>query len=136
MKIRFNDIPEEGLTVSEEVDPEVMGLNTAEVKFTRRVRVTGTFHKERDTVLASVQVEGETEQVCARCLEPVGKTYDEGFHLDYTVREDPFLEITDDVRQEILLTYPVRFLCREDCKGLCPKCGTNLNERSCTHASS
>ena len=135
MRVRLSDIPEEGLTVSEEADPAGMGLNTAETKFKGPVRVTAMFQKERETVLAAVQVEGETEQVCGRCLEPIVKTYDAGFHLDYTVRDDPFLDITDDVRQEILLSYPVRFLCKEDCRGLCPRCGTNLNERSCTHAS-
>ena len=128
MKIRIGDIPEEGLTVSEEVDPARMGLDVDGLKFARPPRVTATFQKEQETVLASVQVDGEIEQVCARCLEPRGKTYDAGFHLDYTVRDDPFLDITDDVRQEILLTYPVRFLCKEDCRGLCPRCGANLNE--------
>ena len=135
MRVRLSDIPEEGLVVTEQADPAAMGVNTAEVSFTGPVRVTATFQKERETVLAAVRVEGEVEQVCARCLESRGKSYDAGFHLDYTVREDPFLDITDDVRQEVLLSYPVRFLCKEDCKGLCPKCGANLNERSCDHAS-
>ena len=128
VKIRISDIPEEGLTVSEEVRPAGMGLDTQVLKFPRPLRLTAVFQRDRDTVLAAVSVEGETEQTCGRCLELYVRTYDNRFDLDYEVREDPWLDITDDVRQEILLSYPVRFLCREDCRGLCPRCGTNLNE--------
>ena len=41
------------------------------------------------------------------------------------------IDIRDDVRQTVLLSVPLKVLCREDCKGLCPKCGGNLNERQC-----
>lgn len=128
MKIKISEIPEEGLTVSEDVDPAGMELQTRELRFVRPLRLSATFRREQQTVLAGVRVDGETEQTCARCLEPCARPYDNAFDLDYEVREDPFLDITDDVRQEILLSYPVRFLCREDCLGLCPRCGANLNE--------
>ena len=136
MKVRLSDILEEGLTVTEALDPVRMSLDTADIKFTAPVGVTATFQKQRETVWVQVGVEGQMEQTCARCLEGFGRPYGSQFHLDYEVDGKLDLDITDDVRQEILLSYPVRFLCREDCRGLCPQCGTNLNERSCTHASS
>lgn len=136
MKIKISEIPEEGLAVSEDVDPAGMELDTQVLRFPRPLRVTATFHRERQTVLAAVRVEGDTERTCGRCLEPYAGPYDNAFDLDYEVREDPFLDITDDVRQEILLSCPIRFLCKEDCRGLCPRCGTNLNERRCAHGSS
>ena len=136
MKIKINDIPAEGVTVSEDVDAKAMGLDTQELKFAGPVQVAAAFSRERDTVLVDVAVKGATEQICGRCLEAYTQPYEDQFYLDYEVREDPVLDITDDVRQEILLSYPVLFLCKEECKGLCPKCGTNLNERSCEHASS
>ena len=128
MKIKISEIPEEGLTVSEDVDPAGMDLDAQGLRFRSPLRITADFQRERQTVLVDVRVEGETEQTCGRCLEPQAKPYDNAFNLDYEVREDPFLDITDDVRQEILLSCPVRFLCREDCLGLCPRCGANLNE--------
>jgi uncharacterized protein len=42
------------------------------------------------------------------------------------------LDITEDVRQTILLSVPLKLLCNERCKGLCPNCGRNLNEGSCS----
>lgn len=128
VKIKISDISEEGLTVSEEVDPAGMDLDTQVLKFLPPLRLTAGFQRERETVLVEVSVKGQTEQTCGRCLEPYARSYDNEFNLDYEIREDPFLDITDDVRQEILLSYPVRFLCKEDCRGLCPRCGANLNE--------
>ena len=136
MKVRLSDISEEGLAVMETLDPVRMSLDTADLKFTAPIEVSATFQKQQDTVWVEVGAAGETQRICARCLEGFGRPYDSRFHLDYSVGGKLDLDITDDVRQEILLSYPVRFLCREDCRGLCPQCGTNLNERSCTHASS
>ena len=52
---------------------------------------------------------------------------------------DDFLTVTDLrydldplVREDILLSMPYKFLCVEDCKGLCPRCGKNLNEGPCS----
>ncbi len=41
------------------------------------------------------------------------------------------VDITDDVRDLLLLSIPAKLLCRKDCKGLCAGCGVNLNEESC-----
>lgn len=43
-----------------------------------------------------------------------------------------FIDITDDVRQTILLAVPLKLLCTEQCRGLCPKCGENLNDELCS----
>ena len=45
------------------------------------------------------------------------------------------VDITDDVRQEIILAYPMIPICAPGCKGLCPACGWNLNQGSCVHHS-
>ena len=46
------------------------------------------------------------------------------------VPED-IIDITEDVREEILLSVPSRFKCSDDCKGLCPGCGADLNTEPC-----
>ncbi len=132
MKIKISEIPEAGLTVSERFNPVEMSLQTAELKFTAPLEVTATFQKERDTVLVQVEAAGNTEMVCGRCLEVYRQPFDGRFDLGYELKGKVALDITNDVRQEILLSYPVQFLCRPDCQGLCPKCGKNLNEGSCS----
>jgi uncharacterized protein len=49
----------------------------------------------------------------------------------FTIDEQHILDLTEALRQSILLALPMKPLCREDCAGLCPQCGQNLNEKMC-----
>lgn len=96
--------------------------------------------------------EGEFEQLCARCLEPVKQPLEGTFDLIFrpggvdnepgerAITEDETeigyyaesgLLLEDAVREQVLLTLPARALCQEDCKGLCPQCGVNRNLTHC-----
>ena len=93
-----------------------------------------------------VTAEGELELEipCARCLKPVKVRvpFSETVRLDPEKQEDEFhdpvcylkdhaLDTDEFLRELILPEIPARVLCREDCKGLCPVCGQNLNEGPC-----
>ncbi|MBV9574731.1 MAG: DUF177 domain-containing protein [Acidobacteriales bacterium] len=92
---------------------------------------------------------------CARCLEPVERNLRHRFDLLYrpqgadagrpelsvtTVEaeigyyEGEGLLLEDALREQVLLALPVKVICREDCKGLCPHCGQNLNGGQCSCA--
>lgn len=78
------------------------------------------------------------EARCARCTQIFSTTVnDSGFLRDYSdldgVEE---VDVTDDLREEILLNFPRFPLCDEGCKGLCPLCGVDLNTGSCECAKS
>lgn len=77
---------------------------------------------------------------CDCCLTPVCKQidlpfsqifYKDGADDDGYAYYNSKLDATKAVEDEIILSMPSLLLCKEDCKGLCPKCGTNLNEGSC-----
>lgn len=51
--------------------------------------------------------------------------------LDTLVLETPLVDLEDILRQQVLLTLPIKQVCRIGCKGLCPQCGANLNEVKC-----
>lgn len=71
--------------------------------------------------------------VCARCLDDICVTIavkDLCFHFEKV--RDLEVDLTDDVREELLLAVPSCFYCSPDCKGICPMCGTNLNHASCS----
>ena len=70
--------------------------------------------------------------VCARCLDDIRVTIsvkDLCFHFEKV--RDLEVDLTDDVREELLLAVPSCFYCSTDCKGICPMCGANLNHASC-----
>jgi uncharacterized protein len=97
-------------------------------------------------------VETRLEFGCARCLEPVTHDVSRSFDLIFRPlgvdrRADEVsiseaeteigyyqgdgLMLEDALREQVLLATPVRALCREECKGLCPLCGRNLNVEHC-----
>ncbi|MCM8794860.1 MAG: DUF177 domain-containing protein [Candidatus Omnitrophica bacterium] len=131
MKVKVNEIPEGGLVLTESFDPVAMNMQTPNLTFVQPLRVTANFQKERDAVVVDVDVNGSMETVCGRCLETSRLLYGERFHLGYSVRGQTDLDVTDDIRQEIIVNYPMRPLCKENCLGLCPRCGKNLNEGPC-----
>ena len=97
-------------------------------------------------------LKGNFELQCARCLTGVPSEVDTRFDLifrpggidaeagEHAITEDETeigyyeksgLPLDDVVREQVLLTLPGRALCRKDCKGLCPKCGTDRNIAAC-----
>lgn len=97
-------------------------------------------------------VQAQLEFSCARCLDPVKHDVDKSFDLIYRPQgvdrradeasiseaeteigyyQGEGLLLEDALREQVLLATPVRALCREDCKGLCPHCGRNLNLEQC-----
>ena len=81
-------------------------------------------------VTGKAWVELETE--CASCLEPM-KTRVGDFSICIHIEKVPEEEVdlTDEIREDILLAMPSRFKCSETCKGICPGCGANLNREKC-----
>lgn len=79
---------------------------------------------------------------CDRCLEDFSRSFDEDVHfilkkdyegdeLDMISFNDLTCDITDFVRDLVLTSVPMKKLCRKNCKGLCGKCGRNLNQGAC-----
>lgn len=70
--------------------------------------------------------------ICDRCDEPFDwkLTVPEICH-EYENAFGTTVDLTDDLREDILISFPQQFLCREDCQGLCPQCGKNLNLGPC-----
>ncbi len=96
------------------------------------------------TVGASAEIPFTTH--CARCFKEIKRTYkfdfekpiavkgslsDEESEEDYIKLEKGILDPDDAIREAVLLDFPMIFLCDENCKGLCPKCGADLNEGEC-----
>ncbi len=61
---------------------------------------------------------------------------EEGVDLNFSFYNGVEVDVSDVLRETLVLNLPARFLCRDDCKGLCLNCRTNLNESSCSCSSS
>ena len=74
------------------------------------------------------------ELECGRCADFFSTTLgDSSFLRDYEISGGiETVDVTPDLREDILLALPAYPVCREDCRGLCPTCGRNLNDGSCS----
>jgi uncharacterized protein len=116
-------------------------------------------HHGKHQILKDIRLNGELtasfEMACARCLEPVVHEVVRQFDLLYRplgadagreelsvtaveaeigYYEGEGLLLEDTLREQVLLAAPVKVICRENCKGLCPHCGKNLNLEQCSCA--
>ncbi len=104
------------------------------------------------SILAKSTLHTEVEVTCSRCLSLFGCSLTLNIEEEYfpitdvvsgaslplpeesgcfTIDEYHVLDLTEAIRQYALLAIPMKLLCREDCAGLCPSCGHNLNQGCC-----
>ncbi len=117
--------------------------------FHRPVTVSATAEKTGNQVFLNVSAEAYGSFLCDRCLTEFEKILAPRYRMIYVFEEaeadrfDPsevqvispsqsVIDIADDLRQALLLSVPLKLLCSESCKGLCPRCGTNWNLASCS----
>lgn len=103
------------------------------------------FGKAGQGILLQGDFEAWVNQNCTRCLVPfpykISTEIEELYALDerYVEEEglllphDGFVDLAPLVREYLTMEIPIQPICKEDCKGLCPECGTNLNQGICIH---
>lgn len=110
------------------------------------VSVTGRAFTKADVAYLELQVSFLFNGFCDRCAEPVQRTMQFDLNKilaedlqnhtdsddDYLLIENHVLDLSRLIEEEIILFLPSKILCSEDCKGLCPKCGRNLNVEKCS----
>jgi len=114
-------------------------------------------HHGKHQIIKDIRLRGRLstglELQCARCLEPVRQDIQRDFELLYRplgadagkdelsvtdaeaeigYYQGEGLLLEDVLREQVLLALPLKVTCREDCKGLCPECGKNLNQEQCS----
>jgi uncharacterized protein len=110
------------------------------------VRLRASYAGSGEVVVRGT-VKGQLEQECRRCLRPVRERFDDELTLVFvsgatgedTDEGDAFvfdpvggsLDLSEAVREEVLLAMNPYVVCDPECRGLCPRCGKNLNEGPC-----
>jgi uncharacterized protein len=134
-----------GAARSEHVEAPLAGLAGvgAEVPATSPVVVDATLERVSDGIVVRGTVSAHWVAACSRCLTPVEG--DVAVHVDelyerdalegetYALDED-VLDLEPLVRDALMLELPSAPLCRADCSGLCPTCGVDRNNETCTCA--
>jgi len=157
MKFRLEDIPREGLEADfsegeDWLDERLRGEQKRTFRFVSPIMVHLKLSKSGRMVQVKSRLQTKVEWLCARCLEPFSLVLNSEFstvlkprpdfplpeELELT-REDlesdfydgDEIDLTSFVQDQALLALPPKALCREECRGLCPQCGKNLNRQVC-----
>lgn len=130
-----------------DIDLETLGIDVAS-----EIAVQGEARKNAAGVEVAGSIKGTLNIDCTRCLKPVGTPLDTAFEVSFIspenapedkelqlqqsdlsadVLEGDELDLRELAREQILLSLPEQAFCREDCRGLCPVCGKDLNEGDC-----
>jgi uncharacterized protein len=134
---------------------ELRAADTDDVKLLGDVRFDGVLQKKDHRFRLKGRMQATLELTCGRCAEPFPWPVDAEIDLTYIPQptgtpdpRDPDVELSEEdlttayyrdhvldlgemLREQFYLAMPMRPLCRDDCKGLCPHCGTNLNVATC-----
>ena len=131
-----------------DTDPDDTASFLYGVSFPSPMKVKGDITNTAGYMRMSLSLSVDYQTECARCLAPVSGEFtldlektvaprnllsdlDEDKLDDYAIIEDGFLDIDEQLREQLEMEFPSRFFCKEDCLGLCQKCGKNLNEGPC-----
>ena len=135
------------LDMREQMAPVDLGRSL--LRFAEQVEFVGQATNTGRRIVVRGSAKGRAMAVCDRCLEefamdlatPIDESY---YRVDEAPAdpddderiygEDDIIDISSDIEQAFLLTLPIRIVCRDDCRRLCPGCGRNLNAEECSCA--
>ncbi len=160
MFFEIKDLELHPVDFAEKTDPGVIDLGPeyrqrAPIESSGRAQLVEEHHGKHQ-IIKDIRIKGSLatslEISCARCLDPVTQKLTREFDLLYrplgadsgrdemsvtdaeaeiSYYEGDGVALEDVLREQVLLAVPVKVICRENCKGLCPHCGKNWNQEEC-----
>ena len=161
LRIHIASITEQGLILDERADAALLPLLSAvasdgSVSFTRPIHVRIHATLAGETILIDGTIESGVRILCGRCLEPFDMKIETDFSstavpeipstidpaaaddieltaddMDVMAYSGDSIDLNDEIAQQIIMALPFKPLCKDSCKGLCSRCGVDLNKASC-----
>jgi uncharacterized protein len=154
MQIEVENLTAAATPFAHTYQPEEVELEEEGARLISGAAVEGSATRKGEQVRLRGTIRTEVEMLCDRCAAPrntpLAVEFDTSFipqeieagkaenvelqaeDLILSSYEGDAVDLDELVREQILLALPSRHLCREDCKGLCQKCGANLNDQPCS----
>ena len=161
MRIHLDQIEENGLSLAYSEPAETFPvlaelIQNEECEFTKPVDINLQVNRVSDMVNVTGDLKTTVRLACDRCLGEFNAELESDFSLTYSrdFEEAPEedgdelelspeemgmmpirgeeIDFREGVQEQVILAFPLQALCSNDCKGLCPQCGTDLNKAECT----
>ncbi|HOK40564.1 MAG TPA: DUF177 domain-containing protein [bacterium] len=127
-------------------EKEEIPIENDDINFNGSLKVKGKITKSKDNYLMEAELKTRVKLECVKCLEEYDYDIEDIIKIVYINKEEIIdddveqyfsyfkehtIDITDDIRQFIILNIPYYGICKNDCAGLCAGCGANLNKEEC-----
>ena len=133
MRVDVGRLAAEGERLEGKVSAEALDLHEADVAVLGPIACKMLAIRVFDDLLVDGSLTVRMRLRCSRCAELFETDIEEPkFHFDCRIEKgSEFVDLTGEIRESILLAFPVHPVCRSDCRGLCPQCGANRNRKPC-----
>jgi uncharacterized protein len=152
MKLDLGKIRQPNTRYARTFEPSEVEMPDDAYRVVAPVHLEFDIHKDKDQFRLVGTARTELELPCSRCLEPFRFPLDLAFDqrylpqpdaspdeerevveedLETSFYRDEQIDLNELLREQFYLALPMKPLCREDCRGLCVQCGTNLNTATC-----
>ena len=132
-----------------DAEDEVSGSFLDGVSFPSPMKVSGDITNTAGYMRMNLSAVVDYSALCARCLTDINGSFALNLEKtvatrdvladlpedkldDYAIIDDGFLNPDEQILDQLIMEFPSRFLCGESCKGLCQRCGRNLNREVCS----
>lgn len=125
-------IPPDGSRIEGEIDPEDLGLSFEGVTGVGALAYDLTVELIGAELLVRGSLAVPVEFSCSRCLKPTTREISsDSYSFNANAEGGEEIDLTDSIREDIIIALPLKPLCDEGCKGICPRCGNDLNSGAC-----
>lgn len=116
----------EGVCTAKDIEVEF-----PDMAYLSPIRLTGHVEKGGGTLRFQGMLATTIKRTCGRCLQEIQGKLEKDFDWFFETQGKEFIDPIENIRELLIFEHPLVFLCQEQCKGLCPHCGKDLNEDSC-----
>jgi uncharacterized protein len=132
MIIEVGKIPESGIILEAEESPHIMEETLDAVECSQPIHVKVSVNLVGRTLVVQGRIITTAVLECNRCLKKFDHHIEVAdYHFIREVSSDETIDLTDSIREDIILELPMKRLCSPGCKGLCPICGRDRNLSMC-----
>ncbi len=129
------------IDVSTDISFDSLEFNGQNINFTSPMHLQGSIKNINGLLYLTLECSADYTSLCGRCLDPVDSKLDfsikevfsktESENDDIIILDSNEIDLKEIAEQGFYCALPIAVLCSEDCKGLCPSCGVNLNKDTC-----
>jgi len=151
MRIRADNIPGEGQRIEGTIDPSTVGLGMPGISLIEPLAFAGRATRNGENIIVEGELTGAMKLQCGRCLNSFNEPFDMAMRILFAPeeefaaeREDAIdagegfsyygggeIDLSREFKDLILVNLPISPVCSENCKGMCPRCGEDLNKGPC-----